>query len=304
MEFALVFETSILPIFIIVGMAFIYHRLVHPDISQLTNLALYAIAPLFVFDALYKHQIVLSVLYKPLLFMAFLTFSLMAVAYVAAKIVKANDDDRTSLILACSMINVGNFGLPLIFFTFGEQAQIYSVLYFAAFNIPLSTVAIYISSREKSVGRVLIDVIKIPMFHALVLALLMSGLSITLPDFLSKSIGLISQAAIPLFIFILGLQLAAIKLKFGFIKIVLLAVCIRLVISPALAYPFLDLIGVSGLEQKIAVVQTSTPAALLPLMYAIRFNRSPDLLAAIIFTTTLLSGVSLTALIKFISFAP
>jgi hypothetical protein len=293
-----------LPIFVIVGMAFIYHRIMHPDITQLTNLALYAIAPLFVFDSLYRNQIVLSVLYKPLIFMAFLTFSLMAVAYIVAKIIKASDDDRTSFVLACSMINVGNFGLPLIYFSFGEQAQVYSVLYFTAFNIPLSTIAIYISSKEKSMGKILVDVIKIPMFHALVIALLMSGMSISLPAFLTKSIGLISQATIPLFIFILGLQLASIKLKFGFVKIVLLAVCIRLVVSPALAYPFLELIGVSGLEQKIAVVQTSTPAALLPLMYAIRFNRSPDLLAAIIFATTLLSGISLTVLLKFVHFAP
>jgi predicted permease len=202
------------------------------------------------------------------------------------------------------MINVGNFGLPLIYFSFGEQAQVYSVLYFTAFNIPLSTIAIYISSKEKSMGKILTDVIKIPMFHALVIALFISGMSITLPDFLSKSIGLISQAAIPLFIFILGLQLASMKLKFGFVKIVLLAVCIRLVVSPALAYPFLELIGISGLERKIAVVQTSAPAALLPLMYAIRFNRSPDLLAAIIFATTLLSGISLTVLLKFVHLAP
>ena len=249
MEFALIFETSILPLFIIVGMAFVYHRIMRPDISQITNLALYAIAPLFVFDALYSNKIVLSVLYKPLIFMVFLTFSLMAIAYVVAKIIKTSPDERTSFILACSMINVGNFGLPLIYFAFGDQAQAHSVLYFTAFNIPLSTIAIYISSKEKSVGKTLIDVVKIPMFHALVVALLLSGLSISLPTFLTKIIGLVSQATIPLFIFILGLQLASIKLKFGFVKIVLLAVCIRLVVSPALAYPFLEFIGVSGLER-------------------------------------------------------
>ena len=304
MEFALVFKSSILPIFIIVGMAFVYHRVLRPDISQLTNLAIYAIAPLFVFDSLYRHQVVLSVLYKPLAFMGLLTFSLMAIAYVVAKIANATDDERTSFVLACSMINVGNFGLPLIFFAFGDRAEIYSVLYFTAFNIPLSTIAIYISSKEKSIARTLTDVLKIPMFHALIIALLMSGLSIPLPDFLSKSIGLISQATIPLFIFILGLQLADMKFKLGLVKLVLLAVVIRLVVSPALAYPFLKFLGVTGLERNVALVQTSAPAALLPLMYAIRFNRSPDLLAAVILITTLLSGISLTGRIELVQFTP
>ncbi|MCP4631080.1 MAG: hypothetical protein GY850_47360, partial [bacterium] len=93
---------------------------------------------------------------------------------------------------------------------------------------------------------------------------------------------------------------ADIRLRFSYLKIVLLAVVIRLVISPALAYPLLEFIGVSGAERQIALVQTSTPAALLPLMYAIRFNRSPDLLAAIILTTTILSGFTLTILIHFL----
>jgi predicted permease len=54
----------------------------------------------------------------------------------------------------------------------------------------------------------------------------------------------------------------------------------------------------------VAVVQTSAPAAILPLMYAIRFNRAPDLLAATILATTLLSGLSLTVLIHYLPYIP
>ena len=112
---------------------------------------------------------------------------------------------------------------------------------------------------------------------------------------------LLAQAAIPLLIFILGLQLANIRIRAGYIKIIVLALIIRLIISPVIAYFSLKLLGITGLEAKIDIVQTSTPSALLPLMYAIRFNRSPDLLALIILTTTLLSGISLTILIRLIS---
>ena len=56
----------------------------------------------------------------------------------------------------------------------------------------------------------------------------------------------------------------------------------------------------SVFQRQVALVQKSAPSALLPLMYAIRFNRSPDLLAAMILSTTLLSAVSLTVLIKLI----
>jgi predicted permease len=236
-----------------------------------------------------------------MLFMVILTCALMLLAHMAAKLVRAGNDERIALILACSMINVGNFGLPLIYFAFGKTAYAHSLLYFTAFNIPLTTVAIFVSSKEKKPLKILIDAAKLPLFHAMILALVVSGMSIEVPELVGKSIALLGQAAIPLLIFILGLQLADIRLRFSYLKIVLLAVVIRLVVSPAVAYPILEFIGVSGVEQQVAIVQTSTPAALLPLMYAIRFNRSPDLLAAIILTTTILSGFTLTILIHLIS---
>jgi len=142
---------------------------------------------------------------------------------------------------------------------------------------------------------------KIPLFYALILAVLVSNLSISVPEVLTKSMGLLSQATIPLLIFILGLQLSNIKVKFIYLKIISLAVVVRLAVSPAIAYPLLGFLGITGIEQQIAAIQTSTPAALLPLLYAIRFNRVPDLLAAIILTTTLLSGISLTVLIRLLN---
>ena len=301
MEFIIIFKNSILPLFIIVALAAFYSRTMKPNINQLANLTLMVFAPIFVFDSLVNHDITLALLIKPMLFMALLTGALMALAYMAAKMIKAGQNERVPLILAVSMINVGNFGLPLIYFVFDRGAEVHSILYFTAFNIPLTTIAIYISSPEKRLIPILVDIAGIPLFHAVIIALIVAGLSINMPAALDKSLSLMAQAAIPLLIFILGLQLAHLRIKTGYIKIIILAVVLRLIISPVIAYLCLKLIGVTGLEGKVALVQTSTPSALLPLMYAIRFNRSPDLLAAIILATTLLSSISLTILIKLIT---
>jgi len=162
-------------------------------------------------------------------------------------------------------------------------------------------VAIYISSRQKQVLKILLDVLKMPLFHAMLLALLLSSLSIPMPEVLLKSTSLVGRAAIPLMGFILGAQLAAINIKFSYLKIITLAVGLRLLVSPLVAGPMLSLLAVDGLERQVALVQTSGPAALLPLMYVIRFNRSPDLLATVIMATTLLAGVTLTVLIRLVS---
>lgn len=301
MEILIIFNSSILPIFLIVGCAFLYNRLAHPDVRQITNLTITVFAPVFVFDTLVKHNIAFNQLVIPIIFMIVLTFSMIVIGYVAAKFIKANDDEQNAIVLSTSMINVGNFGLPLIYFAFGAKANEYAVLYFIAFNIPLSTIAIYLSSGEKSVTKVLLDVLKIPIFHAFVIALTVTNFSIPIPAVIMKSTSLLGQGTIPLLIFILGLQLSNIKFKLSYVKIISISVLIRLVLSPIIAYFVLVTLGVTGVERLIAIVQTSAPSALLPLMYAIRFSRSPDLLAAIIFVSTLLSGISLAIIIRLLS---
>ena len=174
------------------------------------------------------------------------------------------------------------------------------MLYFIAFNLALSTIAIYISSNATGFRKIMVDLLKMPLFHAFFLAMIFVQFALPIPDFVTKSFSLVSQAAIPLLIFIFGLQLASTRFQAQFFKVIAIAVAIRLVVSPIIAYPLLDLLGVAGVEQRVATLQTSTPSALLPLMYAIRFNRSPDLLASIILATTALSTLSLTGLIHWL----
>lgn len=298
-EFLIIFNDSVLPVFIIIGTAFIYNRLMKPDILQITTLTVTVFVPVFVFDELVKANVTLKMLYKPAIFMVLLTGALILIAHLIAKVMKADENERVALILACSMINVGNFGIPLIHFTFGVDAASFAVLYFVAFTISLGTAAVYFCSREKNPVGILKDVGKIPIFHGLILAMIVTELSIPVPETLGKSLGLMGQAAIPLMIFILGLQLSSIQFKSGYLKFIVPSVIVRLGISPLIATGLLVWLGISGAEKNVALIQTSTPAALLPLMYAIRFRRSPDLLAVIIVSTTVLSGISLTILIRF-----
>jgi len=300
MAFLIVFQQSVLPLFIIIGVALVYHHFFRPDIREITSLTLTVFAPVFVFDAIVRHDVSFAALKIPFIFMVILTGLLLLCACFAGRMLHLQEDDRISFTLACSMINIGNFGLPLIYFTYGEQAVSFSVVYFVAFNFVLSTIAIYISSNSSGFKKIMLDLMRMPLFHAFFLAMIVVHFSVSLPAFAMKSVGLVGQATIPLLIFILGLQLANTRFQSQFLKIIGVAVAIRLLISPVLSYPLLEALNISGLEQKVATLQTSAPSALLPLMYAIKFNRSPDLLASIILATTVLSSISLTGLIQWL----
>jgi len=300
MEFLLIFNKSILPIFLILSVAFIYYRIFKPNIKDIANITLTVLAPIMTFEALIKYNISPESLILPIIFAFLLTFGLMAAAYGCYYLFRLNPEQKIPLVLAASMMNTGNFGLPLIFFTYGTDAKVYSIIYFIAFSIPLSTIAIYISSDKSRILDILKDILRIPIFHGLVAALLLNFMGINLPSSIDKSLSLISQAAIPMMIFVLGLQLSSIKIEFGFIKVVGIATFLRLIVSPVLAFFMLKMLNIHSLEQNVALLQTSGPVAVLTLLYAIRFNRSPHLMSAIIFVTTFVSGITLTILIKMI----
>jgi hypothetical protein len=57
------------------------------------------------------------------------------------------------------------------------------------------------------------------------------------------------------------------------------------------------LLGLDGLTRKIVILQTSTPSAVLPLLYTLRFNTRPDLVSGTILLSTLCSAITLTVLL-------
>ncbi len=298
MEYLVVFNKSIVPIITIISIAFVYNKLFKPNIKEISSVALNVFAPIMVFYSVLHNKITVWQLTKPFLFMVLLTTFLMIIAFFAALMLKLKGDMKIGFILASSMINVGNFGLPLIYFAYGEKAIPYSMIYFVIFNIPLITIAIYMTSKKKNTLGAFNDILKMPIFYAFILAIILSEVGITLPKSISKGFELMNSGAIALLVFVLGLQLSNIKFRVNFIQIIVIAVFIRLILSPVLSYSILSILKIEGLERVVSVVQTSTPSALLPLMYMISFNRKSDLIAAIIFSTTILAGITLPILIK------
>ena len=197
------------------------------------------------------------------------------------------------------MLNIGNYGLPLIYFTFGQNAEAYSMLYYIVFNISLSTIAIYISSPAGN-KEMIKNMLKIPIFFSVLLALIFTTFMIKLPKSIMNSISLMSLAGIPLLTFVMGIQLSNITFKRTYIPAVVIATIIRLIISPFIALFVLYIVNINGLERDVALLQSSTPSAMVPLMLNIIFKRPTDLLASIILTTTVCSAFTLPFIIKFL----
>lgn len=294
----MLFVQVILPVFLIILAGFTLEKTLRPDFKTLTDCALYLFAPALVFSALMRQHIHFALAGNLALFMILYTAVLLGLAAATGRLLRLETGARSALSLTTAFMNIGNYGLPLTFFAFGNAALNVSVLIFVLFNIPLGSLAIVLAQGRKAP---LLDALgnaaRIPIFHAVLLAFACKVLELRVPDFILRPTELLGQAAVPLMLVLLGMQLARTRLttaRPGFISLI----CgIRLVLAPLIAWGLTSVLGIEGLPRKVLILQTSTPSAVLPLLYSLRFNNRPELVAGAILATTLLSAISLTVIL-------
>ncbi|MDW7645797.1 MAG: AEC family transporter [Desulfuromonadales bacterium] len=293
----MLFVNIILPVFILIFCGYLAEKKIGLDFRTLTNCSLYLFTPALVFSSLTRQTLQLSLTLNIFFFMVLYTLTLYLLVRLIAAGTALSRENSGALVLTTVVMNVGNFGLPLAYFAFGEQGLNVSVLTFVLFNIPLSTLAIVVAQGgEVPLGKALINTFKIPIFHAVALAFLLKAVDLSVPFFILRAVELLGDAAIPLMLVLLGMQLARTRLEshWGFLS---LATLIRLAVAPLVAWAITALLAIDGTSRNVIILQTSTPSAVLPLLYALRFGMRPDLVAGTIFVTTLLSAGSLTIIL-------
>jgi predicted permease len=293
----MLFINVVLPVFMIVFAGFALGRKLALDSTTLTNLSLYLLTPSLVLSALLKSPISLDIGSRLALYMVLYTALMLVAGWIVSTTFKIVGDSRQALYLSSAMMNIGNFGLPLALFAYGSAGLDISILIFVLFTIPLGTVGIVLAQgNQANLKSAIFNSAKIPIFHAVILALICQGLDLRIPGFILNSLDLVGQAAVPVMLILLGMQLSHSKV-IPAKRFLSLATILRLVIGPAVGWSLTSVLGITGIERNVIILQTSTPAAVLPLLYALRFNARPDLVASSIFVTTLCSAGTLTLLL-------
>ena len=290
----------LLPVFFMVLAGFVFSRRFGTPIDSLTQFSLYVATPALVLYALVSNPVPAAALARLLLLMLVYTGTLWGLSELVGRMLGLDPKLRRAFTLAVVPMNVGNFGIPLVRLAFGPAAESYAVVVFVVFNIPLASWAIWVAAGGgASPWRGLKETLRIPILHATVLAFALAGLGWKLPGPVMKSLALLGEAAIPLLMVILGMQLERTSVLRAPGSLIA-ATFLRLAVSPFLAWGLTVALGLSGLEQKVVVLQTSTPAAVLPLLYALRFDCRPDWIASNLLVSTLASGATLAVILHFV----
>jgi hypothetical protein len=119
------------------------------------------------------------------------------------------------------------------------------------------------------------------------------------PGAVVAPITLLSDAAVPMMILVLGMQLerASRPERPG---VVAVAVLVSLVLTPLAAMGIAHLVGLEGAAFKAGVLQTSMPTAVITTILAVEFDAVPDFVTSVVFVSTLLSPLTVTLMIAYL----
>jgi malate permease and related proteins len=104
------------------------------------------------------------------------------------------------------------------------------------------------------------------------------------------------DAAIPMLLIVLGLQLAESN-KTNQRRELILATSMRLLVSIPLSLALAHLLGMDELSTKLAVILASMPTAVNMTILAIEFDVRPQLVSSVVVVSTVLSFLTLTILL-------
>jgi predicted permease len=205
------------------------------------------------------------------------------------------DDVRTYL-PSFVFPNVGNMGLPVCMFAFGEQGLALALIFFMVLSVAHFPVGILMAGGREAGG--LIGIIKMPILYAISLAVLLMMSGAVLPDFLNNAVSLIGAMTIPLMLITLGVSLYSLKVS-GWGKALLYSL-VRILGGLSAGLLVVWWLDIEGVARSVVLIQSSMPVAVFNYLFAVRFDRQPDAVAGLVVVSTLLSFVSLPILLSWL----
>lgn len=294
------FLSVILPIMAVFASGFTLQRIRPLDVRSLSAVSLYILSPALVFVSLYEAEFDSG--YIVILVYMFVLFYVMVILNkILAKVFKWKQKTESASILATGFMNSGNYGLPVVLFSLGNAALPYAIFIMVIQSLQNNFFGIYYASRSTSgMSRALKNIMKMPTTYAAILAFIFHYFNTNVPDAIFSTLSMVGDAAIPVMMIMLGMQLGSIVgLKLDW-QVVISGVTLKMIIAPLVAFLFVLVIDVDPLIAAVLIIISAMPTAATTTMYAIEFDTEPDLVSSITFISTLISIVTLSVLLNIV----
>ena len=289
-----------MPVFGIVLIGYLVGGRLQLQAVTLTRIAYYIFIPAFIFQSMNSTRVSLDHAAKMICFIIIAHITIAVLTACIGRFLGYGREMTAALIMVAVSGNVGNYGIAVVHFRLGEAALAPVTLYYVVLSVFIFVVCVGVAgwARGGSHG-IWGNLIKTPAIWAMILALLVSNSAVEVPVMLSRMIGLLGDAMIPVMLFSLGLQLLEQK-TIQFNRDVFTASVLRLLVAPGVAVLAALPFGLSHIESTSGILQAGMPTAIISAIIAKEHNIVPHFVVSVIFFTIIASLVTLPLLMNWL----
>ena len=281
--------TVIAPVFIIAGLGYFWVKRELPfDNATISSLVMYVGSPCLIYSALTSNAAETAALGTMgasafLVILMSLIFSWVFLKIAGWKL--------TTYLPALIHPNCGNMGLPLVLLAFGQEGLALGMAYFFVNSISQYTLGMAISSGQFDIRQLM----KQPIIWAVIFVLTVILGDFQMPKWFNSTTSILAGLTIPAMLIMLGTSLA--NLNIASLKETLTISLLRILLGLGLGLLVIEMLSLSGIMAGIVLLQSAMPSAVFNYVFADRFNRESDKVAAVILQSTLISALSLPILV-------
>ncbi|KXY26376.1 AEC family transporter [Bacillus sp. FSL K6-0067] len=297
--FVFIILDVILPILILMLIGAILQRKFQFDLKQLSTLITYCLMPAAVFVNIYDIRIEIDLLLQIIYYLMLYSLSLIIVSRLISKTLKLEIGESAALKNSISLMNSGNYGLPVSQLIFSQNPVGISIQIFIVIfqNLLTYSYGIYnLLSATKTIGGIIQSFLRLPVFHALVLGILFQSFTIQLPNSILLPLNQLANGFVAIALILLGAQLSNIKLNF-FHRVITWALIGRLLMGPLVAFAMIYLLNIDGIVAQSLFIASSFPTSRNTSTIAMEYQIEPELHAQIVLFSTLFSIITVTVVI-------
>lgn len=293
----------ILPLFLVMAVGYLCQRmkLINADtVKKMNSIVFKVFIPVMLVESLLEAEKDFSAGPKIFLFAGIgIVFAYLLMWLVVPLLVKENSK-RGVIIQGCCRSNFVLFGVPLVkaMCPDGDYSiAAYLVIIVIPLFSALSVVVLEAYRGEKaSFKKILFGIVKNPLIIASVLGIILKFIPVEYPAFFMKALSNLSSISTPLALFLLGAFFEFKKLKDN-IKPLIVGICGKLIVLPAIMLPIAAAIGIRGPELASLIIVFGSPSAVTSFTMAQQMGADGELAGQQVVLSSLLSCLSLFVII-------
>jgi len=281
---------SITFVYVFILLGYLAKRIFKEEMNPktLTLMSVYFLQPFVTIWGFSTARLHTEHLFVPLIYLAIILLLLLP-TLIVAKGIFSDPKERAIFSIAGFVGNTGNIGIPLGIALFGEQSVIYTTLINIANVFVVYMIGVYIYSRGSfSVKQSLLNIVKIPIIPASVVAILLNINDVPLSSEIVEFFKMGAYAGIVLQLFLLGTFLQGIKIRELHPKLLIGTMGQKFVLVPLATAWILSYTTLPLFVQGVILMEMMTPLAVANINLASLYDCRPKDVTSLILLSTLL----------------